>query len=257
MRAHITSIALLVALVPAPSIASVVIANSANVTAGVLARIDAGGNLAVDMNEDNFLDSPRSLAADATASSTNAILQRISGTSSVRANFVSADSFSVTVNLSRAFSGNGTIIGTQNNRGGNGGSANFTYLFTPTVDAILNITANVSVQGGNPFGFQGFAVRSDNTTLLGQFNVNDPTMSSSTSVRLNRNVVYDLVLVNGSNITGVLSSNFDSSVLGEFTFDFVAAAVPEPATWAMMLTGFGFVGAAARRRKPAVRVSMG
>lgn len=29
-----------------------------------------------------------------------------------------------------------------------------------------------------------------------------------------------------------------------------ASAVPEPATWAMLITGFGLVGAAARRRRP-------
>ncbi|KTT75931.1 PEPxxWA-CTERM sorting domain-containing protein [Sphingomonas endophytica] len=32
----------------------------------------------------------------------------------------------------------------------------------------------------------------------------------------------------------------------------VPAAVPEPATWAMMLLGFGMVGAAVRRRRPVV-----
>ena len=38
----------------------------------------------------------------------------------------------------------------------------------------------------------------------------------------------------------------------------VNAAVPEPATWAMMIAGFGFVGAAARRnRRITVKVSMG
>ena len=36
-----------------------------------------------------------------------------------------------------------------------------------------------------------------------------------------------------------------------FEFDDIAAAgVPEPATWAMMLAGFGMVGFAARRRRP-------
>jgi hypothetical protein len=33
------------------------------------------------------------------------------------------------------------------------------------------------------------------------------------------------------------------------------AAVPEPATWAMMLVGFGFAGAAARRRRTSVKVT--
>lgn len=36
-----------------------------------------------------------------------------------------------------------------------------------------------------------------------------------------------------------------------FEIDSVAGAVPEPATWAMMLGGFGFIGFAARRRKTA------
>ncbi len=35
----------------------------------------------------------------------------------------------------------------------------------------------------------------------------------------------------------------------------VAGAVPEPATWAMLMTGFGMVGLAARRRHTPVRVS--
>ena len=35
----------------------------------------------------------------------------------------------------------------------------------------------------------------------------------------------------------------------------IGGAVPEPATWAMMLLGFGFVGSAMRRSKTAVRVS--
>jgi hypothetical protein len=35
----------------------------------------------------------------------------------------------------------------------------------------------------------------------------------------------------------------------------VTAAVPEPSTWAMMLVGFGMVGAVARRRKSAAKVT--
>ena len=34
-----------------------------------------------------------------------------------------------------------------------------------------------------------------------------------------------------------------------FTLTFNAVAVPEPASWAMMIAGFGFVGAVARRRR--------
>lgn len=38
-------------------------------------------------------------------------------------------------------------------------------------------------------------------------------------------------------------------------FSYNVAAVPEPATWAMMIGGFGMVGAAMRRRKAQVRVT--
>lgn len=38
-----------------------------------------------------------------------------------------------------------------------------------------------------------------------------------------------------------------------FEFDNVAIAVPEPATWAMMIAGFGLVGGAMRRRRSTVQ----
>ena len=37
-----------------------------------------------------------------------------------------------------------------------------------------------------------------------------------------------------------------------YRIDSIDGVVPEPATWAMMITGFGFVGVAARRRRGAV-----
>jgi len=41
-----------------------------------------------------------------------------------------------------------------------------------------------------------------------------------------------------------------------FEFDSIAAgAVPEPATWAMLITGFGLVGFAARRRRSMVAIA--
>ncbi|HEV2568108.1 PEPxxWA-CTERM sorting domain-containing protein [Sphingomonas sp.] len=45
-----------------------------------------------------------------------------------------------------------------------------------------------------------------------------------------------------------------SSTNYAFEIDSVAGAVPEPATWAMMLGGFGLLGAAARRRRTVASV---
>lgn len=40
------------------------------------------------------------------------------------------------------------------------------------------------------------------------------------------------------------------------TFTLITSAVPEPSTWAMMLIGFGAVGFAVRRRKPAANLQL-
>ena len=40
-----------------------------------------------------------------------------------------------------------------------------------------------------------------------------------------------------------------------FTYDTVGGAIPEPATWAMLILGMGAIGATMRRRQQAVRVT--
>lgn len=51
-------------------------------------------------------------------------------------------------------------------------------------------------------------------------------------------------------LTGVFAlTRSGSGSVGTLTVSAVAAAVPEPATWAMLLVGFGLVGGAARYRR--------
>lgn len=63
----------------------------------------------------------------------------------------------------------------------------------------------------------------------------------------------DLVSLTGlSSITGVrlTTTDFAGLAYGNFRYNFPAtASVPEPASWAMMLAGFGLAGAVMRRRR--------
>ncbi|WP_341209852.1 DUF1194 domain-containing protein [uncultured Sphingomonas sp.] len=49
-------------------------------------------------------------------------------------------------------------------------------------------------------------------------------------------------------------NNFEEALRRKIRIE-VNGAVPEPATWAMMILGFGVVGAALRRRRPSVQVA--
>ena len=61
----------------------------------------------------------------------------------------------------------------------------------------------------------------------------------------NRRVNFSL---DGAKVSSVQFSSSQNA----FELDTVAGAVPEPATWAMLLVGFGLVGVSVRRRSPTV-----
>lgn len=69
---------------------------------------------------------------------------------------------------------------------------------------------------------------------------------ASTSSNLIDRLVFSLSATNGT------SFNVDNIVVNAA----VTPAVPEPATWAMMLVGFGMVGGASRFRRRSVKVSL-
>jgi hypothetical protein len=96
-----------------------------------------------------------------------------------------------------------------------------------------------------------------------------PASSNGIDVLLNGLSIFN-VTANGGGQTGWVQQIVNFATPGTATLSFAAlgtsdslggyiedvrlSAVPEPATWAMMLGGFGLLGAAARRRSRATTV---
>jgi hypothetical protein len=141
----------------------------------------------------------------------------------------------------------GTFSGAFKNTGIAAGNFSDTFTFTLPTDGLGSGTVTTSVTdlgSVNDLDFtsvtiNGFAA--DITkTQQGRFEVAFINNVPIVAGELNRLVV-----------TGVSRGN--GAYGGQATF--TPAAVPEPATWAMMIMGFGVVGYAMRRRRTAVRFS--
>ena len=119
-----------------------------------------------------------------------------------------------------------------------GGGSNSMTLTTPGIAAL-------SIFMGSP---------DDYNSIL--FNFSDDTFERLTGIELaggdyngnqgiGRRMIYDF---GGKTVTSIVFTSGQNS----FEFDNIstlASAVPEPATWAMMIAGFGMAGTAIRRRQ--------
>jgi hypothetical protein len=83
------------------------------------------------------------------------------------------------------------------------------------------------------------------------FNANGSSGSITGPFQAGQNTISFIVNNNNAGINpgggGLTDGPSSLTFTGNVTYD-LAAAVPEPATWALMIGGFGMVGAAARRR---------
>ncbi|MBB5686021.1 PEPxxWA-CTERM sorting domain-containing protein [Sphingobium boeckii] len=97
-------------------------------------------------------------------------------------------------------------------------------------------------------------------SIAGVYDATAKTLVSGTSALID-NAQYTLTgfgwertaNVNNVSANSAVPGGSTSDYAGQFSFD--VAAVPEPATWAMMITGFGFVGGSMRRRAVKTTVS--
>lgn len=124
-------------------------------------------------------------------------------------------------------------------------------LFAPDVgpttilfDDVINGISNLGLQSNNwgPYTATLTAYGLDGTTVLGT--------SSYSAVSANApgtQLGFSLAVAGIRSIVLSSTNDLDGVGLGNIT---ILSAVPEPATWAMMIAGFAMAGVAMRRRKP-------
>lgn len=114
-------------------------------------------------------------------------------------------------------------------------------LSTPLIGSMSVYIGSVDSYNSINFkGLNGFSQTFGGSALVASANGN------RTSAGTNRRFYFDFGNAKVNEITFASSSN-------SFEFDNIAAAaaVPEPATWAMLIAGFGLVGLSMRRRNRA------
>lgn len=142
----------------------------------------------------------------------------------------------------------------QDARGGTG-TINGSIAFSKTVEAVFSQSlSNLFVfsdgRGGN-FNFSGTTVQtvtfaSDPSSTSGSFNVFGSVLNNGLGV----SPTASTLLISFNSTGGSPYSSSATLAIGG-----QAPAVPEPATWAMMLVGFGMIGATARYRRRGAKVS--
>jgi len=170
--------------------------------------------------------------------------------SAITANWASADSGSV-----------GLVWGWNVNANGYAGStsaftnqsypANWEYSFIASGNGTFSGTYNI-LGAGNTFGLQPLYTSNDWTSGSLGGDLNDPTGSGTFSVALISGHTYTMSIANFGNIGNSAGFVANGSADSNFQWHIDYTGAPEPASWAMMLGGFGLVGAAMRRRKTTV-----
>jgi hypothetical protein len=97
-----------------------------------------------------------------------------------------------------------------------------------------------------------------NQLTIGQVLVNGISYALTSSSGGQSLTVSGIPILNGvMNTIEVKGTNSASAVAATYTgtATFAAGAVPEPASWAMMIGGFGLIGAAMRRRRPGFQLA--
>ncbi len=128
----------------------------------------------------------------------------------------------------------------------NGGGPNWSYTFTPSTNATYTMTYNIT-GSGNTFGLWGFYNAVNGIPDYSNIDPFNPNSSGTYTAALTGGTTYNVALYNNAN-AGVGPGTI-STLQGDFSWSITGATVPEPASWAMLIAGFGMVGGTLRTRR--------
>jgi hypothetical protein len=159
-----------------------------------------------------------------------------------------------------------TVTGTLNNAPG---TVNFTsteqliglangQARVGAVDNVLNNPLTFSLTGGliSALEFNIDAITSGKVFFTFAGGDSNGLVTSAYDLGKNGSNFYNAFNGTFSSVTMTFTEGATVADVGQFRLNSADAvsAVPEPATWALMMLGFGAIGFSARRRKPGMRI---
>lgn len=123
-------------------------------------------------------------------------------------------------------------------------------VITGTPGGNASIPFNIPRQAQGTYGFG-----SADTSAVNNFQPTDfvpYTGTGSFTVSHSLSNFFSDVVLNGNDGKGNLTGTSTASIVGSFTIEYLYDdPIPEPASWMMLITGFGLTGGALRRRRAA------
>jgi hypothetical protein len=136
-----------------------------------------------------------------------------------------------------------------------GDGLDWSYTFTATHDGQFTMAYDVNATG-DKFGLYGWNITFNGLggglNLLGGNAGNDPTQSGVFQRSLVNGQTYTVGLSGNPNIGHAGGTSISGAMNGNFDWQITGNSVPEPATWALMISGFGLAGVSLRRRRAAM-----
>ena len=258
----LTGAASALALVALPAAAATALNGELNIVANAYTH---SGPTVTSMDHQSWSNVPATLGVSANAVADGGVFldhnERVSAFGTAQATWTSANSGSVDfTNYGWNYSvkdnapiSNGTDL--DANRPGSG--LDWLYFFQATGDGVFQMNYNVTAAGtkdglfGWAIGFNSIngPIGTGGPDLNTHFS--DPTTSGVFQANVTAGKFYSVSLAGNPNLSACCSRNFAGAMNGTFDWQLTErdAGVPEPASWALMLVGFGGMGAILRARR--------